>query len=153
MQVNRRAGENGGGHFLWLWGPVIGYCVLIFVISAQQDLTPPQFPSSDKVAHFLEYGMLGFLWARAAKASWPHWTFYLLLLSTMLFTGLYGLTDEWHQLYVPSRFSDWHDALADVCGGTIGGTSYLLGLRLLTRKTETSLTSADKARQWVRDNG
>jgi VanZ family protein len=140
MQVNRQIGKNEGYSLLWLWGPVIMYCALIFTLSAQQDLSPPQFPSSDKLAHFLVYSVLGILWARAAQASWPHWTFSLLLLSTMFFTGLYGVMDEWHQLYVPGRFSDWHDALADVCGGTIGGTGYLVGLRLLTRKTESRLT-------------
>ena len=139
MQVNRQVETSGRSHWLWLWGPVVGYCVLIFLGSAQHDLSPPDFPSSDKVAHFLEYGMLGMPWARAARASWPDWTFLLLLVSTTFFTGLYGVTDEWHQFYVPGRSSDWHDALADVCGGTFGGTGYLFGLRLLARRTKTSL--------------
>ena len=140
MQENRQIGKNQGRYFLWLWGPLIVYCLFIFTVSAQHDLSPPQFPSSDKVAHVLLYSGLGILWARAAKANWPHWTFSLLLLSTMFFTGFYGVTDEWHQLYVPGRFSDWRDALADVCGGMIGGTGYLVGLRLLTKKTEASLS-------------
>jgi VanZ family protein len=140
MRVSRHAGKTGRGHLLWLWGLVIGHCTLIFMMSAQQDLAPPQFPSSDKVAHFFVYGVLGILWARAAQASWPHWTFRLLLLSTMLFTGLYGVTDEWHQLYVPGRFSDRQDALADVCGGTLGGLAYLVTVRWLAKRIETSLT-------------
>jgi VanZ family protein len=110
------------------------YCGLIFTMSAQHDLAPPQFPSSDKAAHFVVYGGLGILWARAAQTSWPYWTFQLLLFSTLLFTGLYGVTDEWHQMYVPGRFSDWRDALADLCGGTTGGAVYLLGSYLLTKK-------------------
>jgi len=127
VQIDQPIEKTSGIRFLWLWGPVVGYCALIFMVSAQQDLSPPDFPSSDKVAHFLEYGVLGLLWARAATASWPYWTFRLLLVSTMLFTGLYGVTDEWHQLYVPGRFSDWHDAFADICGGTLGGLIYVLG--------------------------
>jgi hypothetical protein len=109
MQGTRQAGKNGGRHVLWLWGPVVGYCTLIFLVSAQSDLSLPAFPSSDsdKVAHGLEYVVLGILWARAVKASWPHWTFLLVLASISLFTGLYGVIDEWHQLYVPGRFSDW----------------------------------------------
>jgi VanZ family protein len=113
-------------YWVWLWGPIIAYCALIFLGSAQQNLSPPDFPSSDKVAHFFEYGVLGILWARAAKTTWPHQTFTWLLISTALFTGLYGVTDETHQLYVPGRFSDRYDALADLCGGTIGGVVYLL---------------------------
>ena len=123
--------------FLWVWGPVVGYCTLIFMLSAQHNLAPPQFPSSDKIAHFLEYGMLGLLWARAATRSWPYMPLRPLLLSTVLFTGLYGVTDEWHQLYVPGRSSDWRDAVADVCGGTIGGLSYLVTLRLVTKSAPT----------------
>jgi hypothetical protein len=38
-------------------------------------------------------------------------------------------------MYVPGRFSDWRDALADVCGGTVGGLGYLCALRWLTRGT------------------
>src|SRR5512144_2688665 len=129
LQTNRPTETRDTGNTLWFWGPVVAYCSLIFLLSAQRDLSPPDFPSSDKVAHFLEYGVLGVLWIRAAKASWPSWTFLLLLVSTLLFTGLYGVTDEWHQLYVPGRSSDWHDAVADVCGGTIGGMGYLLALR------------------------
>jgi VanZ family protein len=121
---------------------MVAYGALIFLVSAQSDLSPPAtFPTSDKVAHILEYGVLGILWARAAKASWPHWTVLLVLVSTSLFTGLYGVTDEWHQLYVPGRFADWHDALADLCGGTLGGMSYLLGARILLRRTMGDLTS------------
>jgi VanZ family protein len=137
-----RARHTGLSLWLWLWGPVIAYCALIFFGSAQQDLTPPKFLSSDKVAHFLEYGVLGLLWARAAKTTRPHWTFPVLLVSATLFTGFYALTDETHQLYVPGRVSDWRDAVADVCGGTIGGLLYLLSVRLQARKTVPSPTPA-----------
>lgn len=142
MRVDQQARTMTGNRKLWLWAPVVGYCALIFMVSAQQDLSPPQFPSSDKVAHVLEYGVLGILWARAATRSWPHWTFRLLLLSTLLFTGLYGAADEWHQFYVPGRSSDWQDVLADVCGGTLGGTLYLLGGLFFSKRTAVNPTPA-----------
>jgi len=106
VQIDQPIEKTSGIRFLWLWGPVVGYCALIFMVSAQQDLSPPDFPSSDKVAHFLEYGVLGLLWARAATASWPYWTFRLLLVSTMLFTGLYGVTDrgEGNSRYTPPHW-------------------------------------------------
>jgi VanZ family protein len=141
MQVTRQAGKNRGSHMLWLWGPVVGYCALIFLVSNQSDLSPPDFPSSDKVAHVFEYGVLGILWARAAKASWPHRRLLLMLASTILFTGLYGVIDEWHQLYVPGRFADWHDALADLCGGTLGGMGYLFTAQVFRRRTRVDSTS------------
>jgi VanZ like protein len=148
MQVTRQARQNGGSHVLWLWGPVLGYCALIFLVSAQSDLSLPALAGSesDKVAHILEYGVLGILWARAVKASWPHWTFLLVLASISLFAGLYGVMDEWHQLYVPGRFADWHDALADLCGGTLGGLGYLIGVQVLRRRTMVDSTAMDQGR-------
>jgi hypothetical protein len=148
MQVTRQARQNGGSHVLWLWGPVVGYCALIFLVSAQSDLSLPALAgsNSDKVAHVLEYGILGILWARAAKTSWPHWTFLLVLASISLFTGLYGAMDEWHQLYVPGRSADWHDVLADLCGGTLGGLGYLIGVQVLRRRTMVDSTAMDQGR-------
>lgn len=105
----------------WLltWGPVVGYCLLIFAGSAQTTLTAPE--GGDKVAHLVEYCMLGVLWARAASATWTTWTWRALLISTIIFTGIYGVGDEMHQYYVPGRFSAVSDVLADLCGGTLGG--------------------------------
>lgn len=145
-QTLRYTGIHGRAHWLWLWAPVVVYCGMIFFASAQHDLAPPAFPSSDKVAHFVVYGGLGILWARAAKMTWPGKTFTWVWISTILFTGLYGVTDETHQLYVPGRFSDWRDAVADVCGGTMGGLSYLVGsLWLLRRTTRVDIASWNKA--------
>jgi hypothetical protein len=149
VQVARQTGQHGRRHVIWLWGPVVGYCALIFLMSAQSDLSLPALAGSesDKVAHVLEFGVLGILWARAAKAHWPHWTCLLVLVSIGLFTGLYGVMDELHQLYVPGRFSDWHDALADLCGGTLGGMGYLIGAQVLRRRTMVDSTSIDQGRK------
>ena len=112
------------------WGILVGYCTLIFVLSSQPDLTVPEVvPSADKLVHFLEYAGVGWLWTRAVRADRPRWTALTVLLSTLTFAGVYGLSDEWHQLYIPGRFVDLHDFLADVCGGSSGGIGYLLWLR------------------------
>ena len=108
------------------WGPVVGYCLLIFFLSTQTTVTAPV--GGDKLVHAGEYGVLGWLWARAAHKTWSAWSLQVLLLSTVLFTSAYGASDEWHQLYVPGRFGDVSDALADLCGGTLGGISYLVWL-------------------------
>jgi VanZ family protein len=77
------------------------------------------------MAHVVEYSVLGFLWARAARATWSTWTWRAVLISTSVFTGMYGACDEIHQFYVPGRFSAVPDALADFCGGTLGGIIYV----------------------------
>lgn len=116
---------------MWLstWGRVVGYCALIFVLSAQSDLQPPRVLPSDKLAHLLEYAVLAWLWVRAVRSSWPEWTTTAVLFSTLLFAGIYGLSDEWHQYYVPGRQADLHDVLADAVGGVLGGISYFLWQR------------------------
>jgi VanZ family protein len=38
----------------------------------------------------------------------------------LVFSALYGLSDEFHQLFVPRRQFDLKDLAADVAGGTIG---------------------------------
>jgi len=111
------------GWFL-TWGPVVGYCLLIFFLSIQTTMIAPA--GGDKVLHVFEYSVLGWLWARAARTTWFTWTRRGVLLSTIFFTGIYGASDEWHQLYVPGRFGTVSDVIADVCGGALGGISYLV---------------------------
>ncbi len=129
------------------WGYVVAWGAVIFTLSAQPDLQLPEsLPSfSDKVAHFSVYGVLGWLWSRAVGINRPGWATLTVLLTTFAFTGLYGLSDEWHQLYVHGRFADLFDVLADVCGGTLGGAGFLLWLRF--RKNVRARASRGVAEQ------
>ncbi len=48
------------------WLPVATYAALIFTLSSISTLSPPgEFAYGDKVAHFVEYALLGGLLARA----------------------------------------------------------------------------------------
>lgn len=120
-----------GTQWLLTWGYVVAWGAVIFTLSAQPDLKLPEsLPSfSDKVAHFSVYGVLGWLWSRAVRINRPGWVTLTVLLSTFAFTGIYGLSDEWHQMYVHGRSAELLDALTDVCGGTLGGVGFLLWLR------------------------
>lgn len=118
-----------GKRWLSTWGSVIGYCVLIFVLSAQSNLQLPGALPSDKLAHLLEYAGLGWLWVRALTRSRPGWTTAAVLCSTVLFASIYGLSDEWHQYYVPGRHADLRDVFADAGGAMLGGIGYFLWIR------------------------
>jgi VanZ family protein len=108
------------------WGSVIAWCLVLFFLSAQPDLRMPgEIPESDKAAHLLVYGILGWLWGRAVRVSRPGASTLAVLLSAVVFTGMYGLSDEGHQLYVVGRSADWLDVLTDACGGTLGGVVFL----------------------------
>ena len=107
---------------LRLWGPLVLWLVIIFVFSSlhRTPLPKNKYISWDKVAHILEYSLLGYLAARALALSGfrhlrPHY-----LGITLLIGLLYGISDEIHQYYVPGRYSSPWDVLADLVGVTIG---------------------------------
>jgi VanZ family protein len=106
------------GSALALWGPVVVYLAVIFVGSSFPKL--PDLPGglSDKVAHAAEYAVLGLLLTRALAG--PRWlpTPVPYAVSAVALAGLYGLSDECHQLLVPGRDFDLMDLAADVAGAT-----------------------------------
>jgi VanZ family protein len=76
-----------------------------------------------KAAHFLEYGVLALLAARAFSASPGHLLRRRWFLISLLLVVIYSLSDEYHQSFVPSRGASIYDSLIDTLGGL---TSLLL---------------------------
>jgi len=108
--------------FVWYQGPVILYCLLIFIQSAQPSVLSagPSFPHMDKLAHFLGYALLGRLFFRAYDAAKPGWNMRTLVMAAGLSAALYGVCDELHQAFVPWRTADILDLCADTLGGFAG---------------------------------
>lgn len=70
-----------------------------------------------KVAHFLEYALLGLLAARAFRGS-PKAAFrtrWFAICATLIV--VYALSDEYHQSFVPSRTASIFDSFIDMAGG------------------------------------
>jgi VanZ family protein len=107
---------------LFAWGPVAAYAALIFALSSVSNVPPLPGGMSDKTGHVLLYSGFGFLVARALGAGRSQPRTIWLVLGTILVVGLYGLSDETHQLFVPNRQFDLHDLAADLAGGA-GGTA------------------------------
>jgi len=109
------------------WFPVILYSGIIFCVSSVPDVTIPlsevQF---DKILHILVYLPFGFLMARGISSTGPFVSGKKLYILVVLATFLYGISDEYHQSFVPGRNFGIFDVLADTIGGAIGGTVYLL---------------------------
>ncbi len=103
------------------WLPVYLYAVMIFIYSGQSQisLAPPIF-QGDKLLHLLEYALLAYLLARAAKNS----SVLRLRIHFRIFaigvTVIYGISDEFHQYFVPGRHAEALDILADTAGALIG---------------------------------
>ncbi len=104
------------------WLPAALYMALIWTLSsfALSDVSLAEVPFRDKGVHFVEYGVLGFLVAHAARRTWPrhHW----LRTSTLaiFLTVLWGFLDEIHQAFVPGRDSEALDLVADSAGAIAG---------------------------------
>ena len=102
------------------WLAVFFYASLIFYLSSLSKPSPielPHFFMFDKVLHFIEYGILGFLLFNAfTEESWAKRP---ILLSFFAATA-YGISDEFHQYFVAMRESDVLDLFADSAGGGAG---------------------------------
>jgi VanZ family protein len=117
--------------FLRYWFPVIVYCALIFFQSSRPaPESIPAIPYLDKLLHVGAYALLGVLFFRAYRTTplkdYPA----RLALFSILSAGLYGISDEVHQYFVPSRSAEVMDAFADFLGSIFGAYVYLrLGLK------------------------
>ena len=71
---------------------------------------------SDTVLHMACYGGFALCLLRAlARGTWTGVTVGVALAAWLIAT-LYGVTDEWHQLYVPGRTSELRDLVNDAAG-------------------------------------
>jgi len=103
------------------WLPVLAYCLFIFAQSGgASPIRMNLFPHQDKVAHAAGYAVLGALLVRAFRGSRPETGWRMLWLLGAVAAGLYGLTDELHQSFVPTRSADPADFVADIVGGAAG---------------------------------
>lgn len=119
---------------LLLWGPVALYALAIFVESSIS--TVPAFPSgfTDKDGHGLLYAGLGVLVLRAASGGqWDGVTWRATAVAVVC-AAVYGITDEFHQWFVPGRTADVYDWIADCTGATVGVAIVWLIARLARKK-------------------
>lgn len=99
------------------FGPALLWAAAVWMIGGMQ--TTPAVPGGlglDKVAHFLMYGMLGFLLARGWTA--VRWRGAWLLPAAIAL--LLGVADELRQQSVPGRSAEVADWLADFTGAATG---------------------------------
>jgi VanZ family protein len=75
---------------------------------------------SDTILHLGGYGGLALLLLRAlAKGRWSGVTARALAIAFAV-AVIHGLTVEWEQMYVPSRFAEWRDVGNDAIGAALG---------------------------------
>ena len=118
---------------------------LIFVISSFEVQVPGvrHLPFRDKAIHFVEFGVLGWLCASAAKRSWPSLPVWRTALFAVFVSTLWGLSDEIHQALVPGRSSELADVVADFFGSAAGAVGYHLFSSKSVRQYTGKFTSMD----------
>lgn len=106
----------------------------------QASLLGPGVDVLSSIAHFCEYTVFGALLANALRCHMPLGRACVL---AIVCGSFYGVTDEFHQLFVPGRMCDPLDWLVDTAGSGLGsGLAWLaLGHR------------APRARRDLRDGG
>jgi VanZ family protein len=100
-----------------LWLPVAVYMLGIFIGSS---LSNPPMPSDvpDVSLHEAAYFGLTVLVIRAlARARWSGVTWGALV-GAVVIAVLYGVTDEFHQSFVPNRHAELRDLAADAIGAS-----------------------------------
>ena len=131
MTWSRRVGLSRA---VWVWGPAVGLMVAIFLVSHSSSPPEPPGTLSDVGAHGIAYAGLGALMLRGvAGARWSRVTVGTAAVSAVL-TILYGMTDEFHQSFVPDRTAEVRDLIADATGavtaaGSIWAWSIVLAIR------------------------
>ncbi len=112
----------------WMrWLLALGWMGAIFALSAQPDLPHPSTGWLDwlvsSTAHVGEYAVLGALlaWALRRGRAWK----------ALGGAGLWALSDELHQAFVPGRTADPLDLVCDALGAVLGvGLFFWLSGRL-----------------------
>jgi VanZ family protein len=84
-----------------------------------ERLILPNIVNIDKVAHMAEYGLLALTVFHAFGAGFGLLHPRLAPLLVILICTMYGVTDEFHQSFVPNRSSSIFDILADSTGAII----------------------------------
>ena len=119
-------------HINWLernpytaWALVLLYAAVIFALSSMSNPPQPVRPSDGfgrevltSAEHIIEYAILGILLLagfRSLEKTRDHATTLAFLAAV-----LYGATDELHQYFIPHRFCDLKDLLADALGALLG---------------------------------
>jgi len=106
-------------NILYYWFPPVIWMGMIYYMSSQKSITITENVVTDfvtfKTLHIIEYAFLFFLLYRAFQ-SIKHLQMPICGLSAFFITIGYSITDELHQLSIPTRQGRVRDVLFDIVG-------------------------------------
>lgn len=104
--------------YLYYILPIIIYCTIIFYYSSQPTINGPigTLIINDKIKHAIAYLILSILIFRATqKTKYKKYSY----LISIIFSTLYGISDEFHQYFVPGRMMSIYDIFANFLGSVL----------------------------------
>ena len=120
-----------------LWFPPVAIMLVIFSLSSQSRPLPMLTEHVwDKLLHFTEYAALGAAWYRALRGEGM--SAGAALVAAAMATAAYGISDEWHQSFVPLRDASIRDWMTDLLGGAAGAAGFGI---ITTWNAETAETA------------
>ena len=102
---------------LW-WTLLAGFSGLIFFVSSRRlpDDLRVEVPGFDKLQHFAAFGVWTSLCLAGLRRSLPERSSRWRGAAAVAVAGIYGLSDEVHQAFIPGRIASVGDLLADLLG-------------------------------------
>jgi VanZ family protein len=119
----------------WRWVVVAAYMAALFTASSGPGVDLPPGQNWDKVLHAGAFGVLALLATWALARGRTHAATSRMLLAACLITVLYGVTDEYHQSFVPGRDASVYDLLADALGA-VGAAGAIRAWSIIARGSE-----------------
>jgi len=116
--------------------PLLIYMGFMWYLSSKPPISSSffKFPFADKLAHFAEYLLFGYLLARALSPGRASEGKVLIGVTVAFLALVWGFIDELHQSFIPMRDVSSLDIVADCIGAAAGGS-----LRLLTHSEHGEL--------------
>lgn len=106
------------------------YWLTIFGLTHAPVVPVPHFAprAIDKIAHLGVFAVLAFLLCAAGTSL--GYSSRRVIAAVILIVAAYGVFDEFTQQFVPNRFSDVRDWMADMLGAGIGITAFAIAREL-----------------------
>ena len=100
------------------WFMTAAYMGIIFYLSSRSSFHLPRLPEySDKIIHICLYIPLAYLLFLSLRESGLRRHVFI---TAVVIAAVYGISDEFHQYFVPGRNASAWDAVADLTGAFLG---------------------------------
>ena len=132
----------------WIFKGILtaAYAGIIYWESSRDTSSISLSHHTDKLVHFAEFGLLCLMtcWSLSTARIGSKRIYKIILAIGIV--SLYGISDEFHQLFTPNRSVDIFDWLADTAGAVVAGLLW----QTLTRKLQTKEKSLAMDKTTVR---